>query len=128
MARLLIADDEATVTQLLSEELTSAGYDVVAVSDGATAVVQAIEEDFDCIILDVKMPGMDGVSALRSIKQAKPHVPIIVITAHIGEGYMFESKRLGASDFITKPFKLSLIKETIQRALRKAAEGRGVAA
>jgi FixJ family two-component response regulator len=86
--------------------------------------VRAVSEEFDCIILDVKMPEMDGVGALRSIRQARPHVPIIIITAHIGEGYMFETKRLGATDFITKPFRLSIIKETITRAIEKAAQAR----
>ncbi len=121
MARILVADDEERITTLLSEELTENGHEVVAVSDGAAAVLEAVEGEFDCILLDVKMPGMDGVGALRSIKKAKPQVPVIIITAHIGEGYMFESRRLGATDFITKPFKLSQVREAIDRAIRKAA-------
>jgi DNA-binding response OmpR family regulator len=124
MPKLLIADDEPRVTELLAEELKDHGYDVVTVADGAAAVVRAVEEEFDCIILDVKMPEMDGVGALRSIRQARPHVPIIIITAHIGEGYMFETKRLGATDFITKPFKLSVVKEAITRVMQKASEAR----
>jgi DNA-binding response OmpR family regulator len=128
MPKLLIADDEPRVTELLAEEFREQGYEVVTVSDGAAAVVQAVENYFDCIILDVKMPEMDGVGALRSIRQARPQVPIIVITAHIGEGYMFETKRLGATDFITKPFRLSLIKEKIVQAIQRAAEARAEAA
>ncbi len=86
MPKILIAEDDADVRLFLQEELTDAGFTVTGVGDGADAVVVAVEESFDLYLLDMLMPGLDGIQTIRVLKKVTPAVPIIGLTGYVGLG------------------------------------------
>ncbi len=114
---ILIADDEINLCRILDAELRKAGYLVTAVHDGAQAVDEAHRRDFDMIILDVRMPVMDGISALQSIRRERKDVPIIIMTAYESHDTMASALSMGATACVNKPFDLdslvALVKATL---------------
>jgi two-component system response regulator PilR (NtrC family) len=119
MSAILIVDDEQSMRDVLAIMLKKEGYEVVTVEDGAEAI-KAIEEDiYDLVITDIKMPGIDGLQVLRSVKRASPNTLVIVITAYSStEDAVFAIKQ-GALDYITKPFEIEKIKLVIKKALER---------
>ena len=106
MARILVADDDVDIRELVEFKLTSLGHDVVAVGDGAAAVDACREQRPDLAVLDVMMPGMSGLDAVRLIR-AQPHLatlPVILLTARAQESDVETGFDSGADDYITKPF------------------------
>ncbi len=95
MQKILVADDEPDLRHLLVDELTYAGFRVKSVSNGADAVVAAVEENFDLVLLDMMMPQMDGIHTIRVLRKVKPHLPILGLTGHVGRGYMAEAAAYG---------------------------------
>ncbi len=119
--RILVADDEASMRELLGMVLESEGYSVVGVPTGREAVqILGKEPDsFDLVIQDLKMPGFDGTELLRWIKSEVPNVPVIVITAFSSWDSAVEAMRLGAYDYIRKPFDTDTIRSVVGRALER---------
>ena len=106
MARILVADDDVDIRELVEFKLTSLGHDVVAVSDGAAAVDACRDQRPDLAVLDVMMPGMSGLDAVRLIR-AEAHLatlPVILLTARAQESDVETGFGSGADDYITKPF------------------------
>ena len=118
-ARVLIADDDDGIRFVLEDLLTRLGHAFVSVSDGFDALQTLQEEHFDLALLDIRMDGMDGLEVLRSIRKTKPELVVVVITAHGTPDQAMEAIREGAYDYFTKPFELSELRITIQRALEK---------
>jgi two-component system, cell cycle response regulator CpdR len=122
MKKLLIVDDDNNLLNYLNEELTEAGYKVKTYDNGADAIVAAAEETFDLILLDMLMPGLDGIQVVRVLQKVAPKVPIIGLTGYVGRGYMTQAMGLGVS-ILTKPVEIpTLVKEindTIELNLRK---------
>lgn len=114
---ILIADDEVNLCRILEAELGSVGYSVTAVHDGAQAVEHALKHDFDMIVLDIRMPVMDGISALQSIRRERKDTPIIIITAYESQDTMASALSMGATACVNKPFDLdslvALVKATL---------------
>jgi len=114
---ILVADDEMNLCRILDAELRKAGYDVSVVHDGAQAVDEARRSDFDMVILDVRMPIMDGISALQSIRQDRKDIPIIIMTAYESQDTMASALSMGATACVNKPFDLdslvALVKATL---------------
>src|ERR1041384_8524045 len=81
-ARILIADDEDSLRWVLEKGLRQAGYDVTSVKDGAAAIRAVEDEPFDLVFLDVRMPGMDGLTALGKMRERRPGACVVVMTAH----------------------------------------------
>ncbi|MGH7565359.1 MAG: sigma-54-dependent transcriptional regulator [Gemmatimonadota bacterium] len=123
MTRVLIVEDNPTVRDGLEQILRRAGHEVVAVSDGATALERCQEEPFDLVITDFKMEGMNGLQLLESLRQ-KP-VPgdpeVMLITAYGTIDIAVEAMKLGAVDFITKPFDPNEFKVKVEKALNTRA-------
>jgi len=117
MAKILIADDEQKMRHLLSMILESAGHAVESVGDGSQAFSLLQEARFDMVITDIKMPVMTGMELLHEIKKADIPCPVIIITAFATIDSAVESMRLGASDFITKPFETDQIHLAVERTL-----------
>ncbi len=118
-ARVLVVDDEKSMRDLLSITLERAGYDV-GLADGGEAAVEAIRrETFDAIITDLRMPKVDGLEVLRAAKDASPDTAVLVITAVASTETAVEAMKLGAYDYITKPFKLDEVNLIIQNALER---------
>src|SRR5207253_10655436 len=113
---LLVVDDDATVRQQLERLYTQSGYSVVTVSSAEEGIARLAEEDIDFAITDIKLPGMDGVQLISYIHQNLPDVPVIAITGYSDIQTAVNALKLGASDFVVKPFDLAAV--TNQLALR----------
>lgn len=114
---VLIADDEVNLCRILSAELRKAGYSVTAVHDGAKAVEQVKHSQYQIIILDIRMPVLDGFGALREIRKLKKELPIIMMTAYEGHDTAASALSMGATACVSKPFDLesllALVKATL---------------
>ena len=121
--RVLIADDEKNLARVLAKELGRRGHRVEAVERGAEAVDHLRQDPADVLLLDINMPGMDGIEVLRRIQDAADRPEVIMMTAYATVPTAIEAMKLGAYDYLTKPCKL----EKLDLLIRKAAEKRGLA-
>lgn len=119
MSKVLIIDDERSMRDFLSIMLKKENHDVVVAETGKDAVRAVQSEIFDIVISDVKMPDLDGIGVLRTVKEISPETIVIMITAYATPETAVEAMKLGAYDYITKPFKVDEIKLTISKALEK---------
>ncbi len=115
--KILIVDDERTICDTFARKLNKAGYSCVTAENGRDALHQFYRDDFSLVISDVKMPVMDGMELLRTVKSVSPKTMVIVATAYPDVGMAVEAMRLGAYDFIVKPVVLSLLLFTVRKAL-----------
>ena len=116
---VLIIDDEAGMRDMMSRAFGDAGYETCAAGDGAAGLDTAREGDFDLVLLDMSLPKMNGLEALSGIKEAKPDLPVIMITAYGSTETAVEALRLGAYDYITKPFDVDELQLVAERALQQ---------
>jgi len=119
MSKILVVDDEQSMRDFLSIMLKKEGYDVVTAENGGGALKAIQAEIFDLVITDVKMPDIDGIEVLKTVKEVSPETVVIMITAFATAETAVEAMKLGAYDYITKPFKVDEIKLVIQKALEK---------
>ena len=118
-ARVLIVDDEKSMRDLLTITLEKAGYDVTA-AEGGEAAIEAIRKDsFDTIITDLRMPRVDGMQVLRAARDLSPETAVIVVTAVASTETAVEAMKLGAYDYLTKPFKLDEVDLVIKNGLER---------
>jgi two-component system response regulator PilR (NtrC family) len=103
----------------LSIMLKKEGYDVVTAETGRDALKALQTEIFDLVVSDVKMPGMDGIDVLKAVKEVSSETVVVMITAYATTETAVEAMKLGAYDYITKPFKIDEIKLILQKALEK---------
>jgi two-component system, NtrC family, nitrogen regulation response regulator GlnG len=115
--RLLIADDEDGLRWVLEKGLRQAGYDVVAVKDGDSALRAFETEPFDLVFLDVRMPGVDGLTVLARLREMRADACVIVITAHGTMDTAIQAMQRGAYDYLAKPFDLDEVLLLAERAL-----------
>ncbi len=121
MSRILIVDDEQSLRELLSFALGDEGWDVATAVDGAAAAAALQAEPVDVVLSDIRMPGMDGLELLRHVAMSAPDTDVILMTAHASTDTAIEALRLGAYDYITKPFDLDELKITVRRSLDQQA-------
>jgi len=114
---ILIADDEKNMRWALIKALGKSGYESISAENGKEAVDLFKEKNTDLVLLDLKMPEMNGIEALRRIKEYNEKVPVIMITAHGTTEIAVEAMKLGALDYISKPFDIEELKLVISRAL-----------
>jgi DNA-binding response OmpR family regulator len=116
--KILVADDEQEIRNLLDHFLKGQGYEVVLASDGNQALKLAAEENPQVIILDIKMPGLDGLEVCKRLKEKEQTklIPVIVITGF--EDNKMEALNMGADDFVNKPFDMAEISSRVRSALR----------
>ena len=119
MSKMLVIDDEQSMRDFLSIMLKKEGHDVVAAENGSDALKAVQTEIFDLVISDVKMPGLNGIDVLKTVKEVSPETVVVMITAYATAETAVEAMKLGAYDYITKPFKVDEIKLIIQKALEK---------
>jgi PAS domain S-box-containing protein len=117
MSTILIVDDEETVRSILGDFLLSAGYKTIAVPDGETALRLCAQDHIETVLLDYMLPGMNGIETLGAIKKAVPEVPVIIMTGYGSIDLAVQSMRLGAYDFISKPFEFNYLEEVIKRSV-----------
>lgn len=115
--KILVIDDEDIVLRSCHRALTPEGYDVRTAKSGVDGLKMLENEIFNLVLLDVKMPDMDGIEVLKKIKEKWPHVVVIIITGYSAIATAVSSIKLGAYDYIEKPFTPEGILSAIKKAL-----------
>jgi DNA-binding response OmpR family regulator len=122
VARILVADDDVDIRELVEFKLSTMGHDIVAVGDGAAAIDACMAEKPDLAVLDVMMPGVSGLDAIRAIR-AEPNLadlPVILLTARAQESDVETGFDSGADDYITKPFSPRELASRVQALLSRS--------
>lgn len=117
--RVLLVEDEPKIAQFVEQALGEQGFDVVATRDGDEAYDLARHEPFDVILLDIMLPGRDGLSILRNLREQRNAVPVILMTARSELNERIEGLNLGADDYVTKPFYVEELIARLQAVARR---------
>ncbi len=120
-AKILLVDDEVVFANNMSKLLNRRGYQVTAVNGGDTALRALMENPFDVMVLDLKMPGMDGIAVLHEMKKLGLVTEVLVLTGHGSIDTALEAIQLGAYDYLTKPCEIAELVSKIEAALEKKA-------
>jgi len=120
MPRILIVDDERSIRRTLRDILEMEKYEVAEAEDGLTCLVKIKQDKFDVIILDIKMPKMDGMDVMDRLAEVAPDIPVIMISGHGDIDTAVEAVKKGAFDFISKPPDLNRLLITVRNALDKS--------
>ena len=118
-AKVLLVDDEQDFLETLSSRLEMRGLKVSAVTSGEQAIAEAKEQEYDAIVVDLSMPGIDGLETLKRIKANNPNAEIIMLTGHGSVASGVEAMKLGAGDFLQKPVELTELMSKIGEAKGK---------
>jgi two-component system response regulator MprA len=117
--RILVVDDDPSVTSLLRRGFTYEGYEVHTAASGPEALVIAREKPPDLVVLDIMMPGMDGLDVCRRLREADPALPILMLTAKDAPADQIAGLDTGADDYVTKPFSFELLAARVRALLRR---------
>jgi DNA-binding NtrC family response regulator len=117
--RLLLVDDEERFVETLSKRLKERGLDVTSALSGKDALKVMSGKLFDVVVLDVKMPGLDGVETLREIKKSWPLVEVLMLTGHASVDSAIEGMRLGAFEYLMKPIEIETLMTKMEEAYEK---------
>ncbi len=128
MTRVLLVEDDTDIAEPLARALVREGYEVGTAHDGRIALEEVLDAPPDLIILDVGLPGMDGLEVCRHVRDARPNVPILMLTARDGELEQVAGLDAGADDYVTKPFRLSVLLARVRAMLRRTAPSEATAA
>jgi signal transduction histidine kinase/CheY-like chemotaxis protein len=118
-ARILVLDDEISICEICSRSLNRYGYDVVTTTSPKQALQMLREKDFDLLLLDVRMPEMDGIEVMRRVRTFAPELAIVVMTGYASLEAAIEAVKQGASDFLQKPFQLEPLRLAVSGALAR---------
>ncbi len=121
-ARIMLVDDEPDFVEILSMRLEEAGENVTAAYNGQECLDKLETQEFDVVILDIKMPGMDGIQTLRKIKILYPLVEVILLTGHGTTETAVEGMKLGAYDYLLKPADFEDLTTKLEGARKKKEE------
>jgi len=120
---ILIIEDDATISDLVAYNLSRAGYRVRKETNGRNGLEAALSDEVDLVLMDLMLPGLDGLAATREIRRQKPDLPVVMLTARDERGDVLEGFDTGADDYVTKPFDMELLLARIQARLRHPAPG-----
>ena len=120
MESILIVDDDKNLCEALADELKEVGYNINSVNDADSALRILDKEDFDLLLLDLKMPEKDGFYVLNKLRETGKNIKVIVLTAYADVKSAIDSAKLGASDFVSKPYDLDELIITIRKVLQRA--------
>jgi DNA-binding response OmpR family regulator len=115
--RLLIVDDEKNIRLTLAQSLQSLGVETETAVYAEEALYKLAQNEYSLVLLDLELPGMDGMEMLRRVKRTRPEVPVMIITAYGTEESSLEALKLGAVDFVQKPFSSKEIRARVSKAL-----------
>ncbi|MGB7087373.1 MAG: response regulator [Phormidesmis sp.] len=118
-ANILVADDEKSIRLTVNQALSSQGYEVKTVADGSSVLAQLQESSPDLLLLDIQMPGMDGIEVLKKAVTQQPSLKVIMISAHGSVDNAVEAMKLGAVDYLQKPFTPGELRELVSRVLKR---------
>ena len=114
---ILLADDDKNFGIVLKNELEEEGYSVELVNDGVEAVLHFIEDPYDLVLIDIKMPKLDGIGVLKIIKKLKPAIPVIIFSGNTGFSCIEEMLKMGVIRYFLKPFEMEDFKDYIKKNL-----------
>ncbi len=123
MARILLIEDEAGLVLTLSDRLASEGHEVVSETDGNSGLERASRDTFDLILLDIMLPGRNGFEICQELRDKKIYVPILMLTAKGLVADKVAGLKLGADDYLTKPFEMIELLARVEALLRRASSG-----
>lgn len=103
MKRILVVDDEKELAEIVAEQLSHAGYQTGLAYDGVEAILSVLDNNWDIVIMDIRMPKLDGINALRIMRKIAPEVAVIIFSGQAGKTDIAESVRLGAYSCLAKP-------------------------
>ena len=115
--RILVVDDEESIRELLSKTLALADYEVDLAPDGRTALDRLRLVQYDLLITDLRMPGVDGLTVIREARRLKTDLPVIIITGYSSEASAIEAINLGVQGYLTKPFRVPRVLTAAAKAL-----------
>ncbi|MCL7487600.1 MAG: response regulator [Desulfobulbaceae bacterium] len=118
-ASVLLVDDEEQFLDMLSQRLGTRGLKVNTVTSGEEALDRVTDHNYDAIVLDLAMPGMNGIETLKQIKEKRPDIEIIMLTGHANVKDGIEAMKIGAEDFLEKPIDINVLLEKISEAKHK---------
>ena len=118
--RVLVVDDEENVTHLVSSALRFDGFETMTADSGTSALAKIVEYDPDLVVLDVMMPGRDGLGVLQDLRAAGSQVPVIFLTARDTAGDRVSGLRAGADDYVVKPFSIEELLARVHAVLRRS--------
>jgi DNA-binding response OmpR family regulator len=120
--RILVIEDDRTVGQYVARGLTEARYTVELVDDGRAGLEQASGGHWDLIVLDLRLPGMNGLDLLRTLRDRGVHTPVLVLTAQDSVEFKVDALRIGADDYVTKPFAMAELLARVEAISRRPKE------
>ncbi len=120
--RILIIEDDPAIRQGLVDAAKFAAFEVLEAGDGESGLRQAISADYDMLLLDLVLPHVDGLEILKELRKAKPTMPVIILTAKGSEEDRVRGLRLGADDYVVKPFSITELLERIKAVMRRSPE------
>lgn len=126
MKKVLVVDDDAELRSTLSEILKGAGYHIDEAPSGKEAIEKITAKDFDIALLDLMMPKMSGIDVLKAIKKIKPKIKVIMITAFATVENAVDAIKKGASDYISKPFRIDDLLTIIRRVIEEGRFEEGI--
>lgn len=115
--RILVVDDEAAIRDLLTKALTLAEYEVETAPDGRAALDRLRVQDYDLVIADLKMPGIDGLTLVREARRFRTTLRVIIVTGFSNESSAIDAVNLGVTGYLTKPFRVPQVLGAVARAL-----------
>lgn len=118
MKQLLIVDDQQGIRLLLNEVLKKEGYETYLAANGVEALHHAEQQKIDCVLLDMKIPGMDGIEILKCLKEKWPQLPVFMMTAYGELDVVQEALELGAIRYFTKPFDIFEVRDEVNKVLQ----------
>jgi len=114
--KILLVDDETDFLEVMSERMSARGMEVTTAESALDALEQVEKGGFDAIVLDLMMPGMDGLETLKAIKRKRPELQVILLSGHATLEKGIEAMKLGAMDFVEKPADIDALTEKIHQA------------
>jgi len=122
LASVLVVEDDASIRRALVDALAFAGYEATEASDGEAGLEAACAPGVDLVLLDILMPGADGMEVLEALRRARPALPVIFLTARGEESDRVSGLRAGADDYVVKPFSVTELLARVEAVLRRSAE------
>ena len=113
MKRILVVDDEKELAEVISEQLSNMGYHTGVAYDGVEAVLSVIDQQWDVVLMDIRMPKLDGINALKIIHKLAPHISVITMTGQASQNDIIEATKQGAYHCLLKPVRLEEIFKAI---------------
>ena len=117
MAKILVVDDAAFMRMRCSKMLKENGYDVVEAENGLEALEVYASEKPDCVLMDITMPEMDGIAALKALRESDPNARVAMVTAMGQQSIIMEAIKCGAKDFVVKPFEAERVLAAVEKLL-----------